>query len=109
MDYPLGDSLYSTKSWLRQVLIPILMDYPLGVRKRSHSRPPRTGLNPYSNGLPSRGVTESRVLVNGLPVLIPILMDYPLGGLEKVRLKFQSRVLIPILMDYPLGVRSQMA
>ena len=87
-----------------QVLIPILMDYPLGatVHRRKWRR--ATRLNPYSNGLPSRGVApeQGRSIYgrlnpysNGLPsrgqpdtgpgkgrpvVLIPILMDYPLGG-----------------------------
>ena len=37
------------------VLIPILMDYPLGVVLSNGKTPRGLSLNPYSNGLPSRG------------------------------------------------------
>ena len=37
------------------VLIPILMDYPLGVIFKRLLQQISPGLNPYSNGLPSRG------------------------------------------------------
>ena len=36
-------------------------------------------LNPYSNGLPSRGAENSNSKLQPVGVLIPILMDYPLG------------------------------
>ena len=39
----------------------------------------KAGLNPYSNGLPSRGPRQKEVGLYLLQVLIPILMDYPLG------------------------------
>ncbi len=38
-------------------------------------------LNPYSNGLPSRGCLRMTLRTN-CSVLIPILMDYPLGVKE---------------------------
>ena len=37
------------------VLIPILMDYPLGAQQLHTNYSRYVGLNPYSNGLPSRG------------------------------------------------------
>ena len=67
---------------LGQVLIPILMDYPLGGRT------------------PRRYETLQ-------DVLIPILMDYPLGARTgQYGRKAYPHVLIPILMDYPLGAES---
>ncbi len=80
MDYPLGvcRNQYETHGGAR-VLIPILMDYPLG------------------------GLTSPRKKSTGR-VLIPILMDYPLGGkVQNWSELYCARVLIPILMDYPLG------
>ena len=60
-------------------------------------------LNPYSNGLPSRGGKRPS-LEWILSVLIPILMDYPLGDTKSHGKVVQdAQVLIPILMDYPLG------
>ena len=46
----------------------------------SDIRTRRWGLNPYSNGLPSRGNPSVQDTITGLNVLIPILMDYPLGA-----------------------------
>ena len=87
------------------VLIPILMDYPLGAYYELGFRHTTRSLNPYSNGLPSRG---RDFCPYGVPfyVLIPILMDYPLGVFARSnRHRVQRGVLIPILMDYPLGAR----
>ena len=62
------------------------------------------GLNPYSNGLPSRGFYAAHDPCAAHEVLIPILMDYPLGvGVGVFALVIGFCVLIPILMDYPLG------
>ena len=78
------------------------MDYPLGVfeifNKYSH-----LCLNPYSNGLPSRGYSIQKRRASCRKVLIPILMDYPLGGERMISGGVTVNVLIPILMDYPLG------
>ena len=60
-------------------------------------------LNPYSNGLPSRGLSVPAAWSTAVLVLIPILMDYPLGAQRQYADRFASVVLIPILMDYPLG------
>ena len=55
------------------------MDYPLGGSDGEARLQRLLSLNPYSNGLPSRGrITLSVVLTS--EVLIPILMDYPLGA-----------------------------
>ena len=80
MDYPLGDQLLC----------------PYGQRTRC--------LNPYSNGLPSRGTRAFSFQEGDIPVLIPILMDYPLGAISgNAKINQHGEVLIPILMDYPLG------
>ena len=55
------------------------MDYPLGGRRNKTTRDNGLCLNPYSNGLPSRGLREVNLSEADLSVLIPILMDYPLG------------------------------
>ncbi len=54
------------------------MDYPLGVGTVIVALAMPIGLNPYSNGLPSRGLMWRKDDADG-QVLIPILMDYPLG------------------------------
>ena len=59
------------------------MDYPLGEMCKSFKWICHKCLNPYSNGLPSRGqfaVSHSHIEEM---VLIPILMDYPLGDQER--------------------------
>ena len=65
-----------------EVLIPILMDYPLGAKLLPADQWKHMSLNPYSNGLPSRGRwffgKTSHIFQM---VLIPILMDYPLGAI----------------------------
>ncbi len=43
---------------VKKVLIPILMDDPLGGGEVSIPGPVRPGLNPYSNGWPSRGQVQ---------------------------------------------------
>ena len=55
MDYPLGGVICKCKVRLLEVLIPILMDYPLGAIKTPPPSRRDISLNPYSNGLPSRG------------------------------------------------------
>ena len=56
MDYPLGGINYSAITRMQKVLIPILMDYPLGGTLTKKTLKLGTYcLNPYSNGLPSRG------------------------------------------------------
>ena len=89
MDYPLGVSLHLWSLTFSQVLIPILMDYPLGEPQRVPCRTIPERLNPYSNGLPSRGGNGSTFGGNREDVLIPILMDYPLGADFANRLTFQ--------------------
>ncbi len=54
MDYPLGVKGYGRVKLYDPVLIPILMDYPLGALCKNEGMEPLC-LNPYSNGLPSRG------------------------------------------------------
>ena len=56
------------------------MDYPLGVVLSNGKTPRGLSLNPYSNGLPSRGLESKNGTQYAVSVLIPILMDYPLGG-----------------------------
>ena len=55
MDYPLGVQDSKKNNYIVSVLIPILMDYPLGVGQYWKLGTYTGGLNPYSNGLPSRG------------------------------------------------------
>ena len=55
------------------------MDYPLGAYLIQRGMTPDSGLNPYSNGLPSRGTKGDADCRIKAQVLIPILMDYPLG------------------------------
>ena len=57
-------------------------------------------LNPYSNGLPSRGTLD---FVNECDkrVLIPILMDYPLGGLAKIASGYAQMSLNPYSNGLP--------
>ena len=55
MDYPLGAGLGTFQRRVYPVLIPILMDYPLGGNVLQTILVVVIGLNPYSNGLPSRG------------------------------------------------------
>ena len=55
MDYPLGVFRRAAGLISFTVLIPILMDYPLGVEGSAIEESLKFGLNPYSNGLPSRG------------------------------------------------------
>ena len=58
MDYPLGAKGAPGGNQNRPlVLIPILMDYPLGAGGLFDKKALWTSLNPYSNGLPSRGQT----------------------------------------------------
>ena len=79
------------------------MDYPLGAFMFVFIAVVSACLNPYSNGLPSRGAKLAGAKLGGANVLIPILMDYPLGA-EGARCLTRTKfVLIPILMDYPLG------
>ena len=52
MDYPLGAAVRHGKTGAKGVLIPILMDYPLGAFLFYHDTSIFFGLNPYSNGLP---------------------------------------------------------
>ncbi len=63
-----------------KVLIPILMDDPLGGFKIYALKHNQVGLNPYSNGWPSRGYGVTKNLARTEWVLIPILMDDPLGA-----------------------------
>ena len=56
MDYPLGAIENVTDFLFFVVLIPILMDYPLGACCHETTAIELCSLNPYSNGLPSRGV-----------------------------------------------------
>ncbi len=79
MDYPLGDGNHGHLVSNETVLIPILMDYPLGDDPRRAGNCVTYCLNPYSNGLPSRGLRSSSTRRNTGNVLFPILMDYPLG------------------------------
>ena len=58
MDYPLGAVLTLQKTKITLVLIPILMDYPLGETEKDRIADVESCLNPYSNGLPSRGFVE---------------------------------------------------
>ena len=78
------------------------MDYPLGVTKLKCMKFGMS-LNPYSNGLPSRGAKIEDLKAQLSAVLIPILMDYPLGVMATMFVNLYGLVLIPILMDYPLG------
>ena len=79
------------------------MDYPLGAGLTPATTEFVAGLNPYSNGLPSRGQISMNYS-HLARVLIPILMDYPLGEITMTNEeKIEIEVLIPILMDYPLG------
>ena len=55
MDYPLGAKHPGVPVAGKSVLIPILMDYPLGVSGGATVNAKTGRLNPYSNGLPSRG------------------------------------------------------
>ena len=55
MDYPLGDKKLQLIKLIIYVLIPILMDYPLGDGVNQLAGIQYVSLNPYSNGLPSRG------------------------------------------------------
>ena len=74
--YPVSENIESGKA---ATLIPILMDDPLGVKKKSW--------RPYL-----------------VYVLIPILMDDPLGAAIRTgQENWELPVLIPILMDDPLG------
>ena len=79
------------------------MDYPLGDQALKEYAKRLCGLNPYSNGLPSRGHEKHHDQAGRSKVLIPILMDYPLGGEKDIPWLNEKLVLIPILMDYPLG------
>ena len=78
------------------------MDYPLGAVPATYWRNNYLDrLNPYSNGLPSRGH-----FVNGdwgalFGVLIPILMDYPLGDPGIVVAAFQNLGLNPYSNGLP--------
>ena len=104
MDYPLGGRKDVVMGNSGNVLIPILMDYPLGEKTfilLTLVAPAR--LNPYSNGLPSRGHFS-----NGdwycLHGLNPYSNGLPSRGCPlKMSGSLQPKVLIPILMDYPLG------
>ena len=93
------------------VLIPILMDYPLGVLENTLLlKRSGTSLNPYSNGLPSRSIKNYKYEISKNSVLIPILMDYPLGVTKfSDDKKIWLCVLIPILMDYPLGAQMMLS
>ena len=63
MDYPLGVFHNFVKTNNMKVLIPILMDYPLGAAKHTYLvKRAWASLNPYSNGLPSRGTTKTLLL-----------------------------------------------
>ena len=55
------------------------MDYPLGELREKIETELDKCLNPYSNGLPSRGLFLFMSEIFCIFVLIPILMDYPLG------------------------------
>ena len=59
MDYPLGESFDSLLDSRESVLIPILMDYPLGATSLQSGEKLARSLNPYSNGLPSRGLATA--------------------------------------------------
>ena len=62
------------------------------------------GLNPYSNGLPSRGKEGQRCPLYSKG-LNPYSNGLPSRGGSPIGWKDQQKiVLIPILMDYPLGV-----
>ena len=62
------------------------------------------GLNPYSNGLPSRGGPFTMQLKNSAWSLNPYSNGLPSRGLVNLLLPMHLiTVLIPILMDYPLG------
>ena len=62
MDYPLGArAALERLGWDFEVLIPILMDYPLGGWQTLPHRCNGRRLNPYSNGLPSRGLTKANL------------------------------------------------
>ena len=76
-----------------------------GIKGYYGNIPEIMGLNPYSNGLPSRGETWTSSIQEVVTVLIPILMDYPLGANVVLFDIILFQVLIPILMDYPLGGR----
>ena len=87
------------------VLIPILMDYPLGGIKHEKQGPVWTGLNPYSNGLPSRGIEIYQGKIRKHCSLNPYSNGLPSrGGFFSSTNSAKMKVLIPILMDYPLGV-----
>ena len=80
------------------------MDYPLGdVLLSNQKQDSSSGLNPYSNGLPSRGSVFKWLDVAKLG-LNPYSNGLPSRGSERTYSCFESsQVLIPILMDYPLG------
>ena len=60
------------------------MDYPLGAYQSIDFVTKVFRLNPYSNGLPSRGLSPGDRELQNRIVLIPILMDYPLGVEKRV-------------------------
>ena len=63
-----------------------------------------SGLNPYSNGLPSRGQVYMRLTFDVPSSLNPYSNGLPSrGSLLLKALSLKEHVLIPILMDYPLG------
>ena len=67
------------------------MDYPLGgFWLRADEG--QASLNPYSNGLPSRGMANWVLLSFKTQVLIPILMDYPLGEYSHLMMRKWMRV-----------------
>ncbi len=61
MDYPLGGHLGVICKCKVRVLIPILMDYPLGVIKIENLKYEQRSLNPYSNGLPVLGCYKVQI------------------------------------------------
>ena len=82
------------------------MDYPLGEILIRCSPQGQRGLNPYSNGLPSRGELVNWIKHEKEGRLNPYSNGLPSRGwLEELRQQ-AALVLIPILMDYPLGAIS---
>ena len=84
MDYPLGAFVRVVESVYNSCLNPYSNGLPSRGQPRHVTKFSSYGLNPYSNGLPSRGAYRHK-LRNGIGnVLIPILMDYPLGGSNNI-------------------------
>ena len=105
MDYPLGEkALQGQAKGLMKSLNPYSNGLPSRGRWQMCFGPSLRRLNPYSNGLPSRGNQSHTQRSRSNVCLNPYSNGLPSRGNLMNLQTPPNKVLIPILMDYPLGV-----